>query len=279
MGARKKLKWRDGVVMTWGGLRGAVGLALAIAVKELRGDAVAEKSKQLLLFHVGGLAFCTLFFNGTSSGALLGALGMTKRSGEASMLLDQHVEKQLALVSLRIFKVRVNDMNERYRKCGIYGVAPDLEPLFTTQEMWRKVAPYSAFLRKGPMFHAIRVEINDDAGGERDASRLPLVRKAWLRAVSVHVWEEIEQDLIPVDSLATRVLLAAIEKSMDTIMDDEGVRRDGGTGLWETIEAHGAFETKAPPREGDRRLLSFGSAHSPPASLPQRSGTCTCRSS
>ena len=82
------------------------------------GDAVAERSKQLLLFHVGGLAFCTLFFNGTSSGALLGALGMTKRSEEAAMLLDQHVEKQLALVSMRIFKVRVNDMNVRYRNCG-----------------------------------------------------------------------------------------------------------------------------------------------------------------
>ena len=108
MSKYQKLKAHDGVVMCWGGLRGAVGLALAIVVKHLvwlgeAGDAPKEKSKQLLLFHVGGIAFLTLLVNGTSSGKLLEMLHMTDKS-ETTKHLEKHVEISLAKESLLKFK-------------------------------------------------------------------------------------------------------------------------------------------------------------------------------
>jgi NhaP-type Na+/H+ or K+/H+ antiporter len=59
--------------MVWAGLRGAVGLALALLVAQTGGDQRAGKQ---MLFMVAGLAFLTLIVNGTTSGPLLEWWGM-----------------------------------------------------------------------------------------------------------------------------------------------------------------------------------------------------------
>ena len=59
--------------MVYGGLRGAVGLALAISVKSSISDTV---NGDRIVFHISGLAFLTLIINGTTSGLVLKKLGM-----------------------------------------------------------------------------------------------------------------------------------------------------------------------------------------------------------
>lgn len=71
------LNWRDAVVMVWGGLRGAVGLALALIVK-LDSNIKDEHFQSLVVFHMGLMATATLLVNGTSMPFLLRALGVTK---------------------------------------------------------------------------------------------------------------------------------------------------------------------------------------------------------
>lgn len=64
--------------MVYGGLRGAVGLALALIVKdELRDDG---KVWQLVVFHTAMIAILTLFINGTTTGFLLRGLRMLESS-------------------------------------------------------------------------------------------------------------------------------------------------------------------------------------------------------
>merc|ERR1719419_622955 len=64
---------KDAFFMGYGGLRGAVGLALAISVKASIDD---ERAADQLLFLVAGLAFLTLIINGTTSGMLLNKFRM-----------------------------------------------------------------------------------------------------------------------------------------------------------------------------------------------------------
>ncbi|OQR78208.1 sodium/hydrogen exchanger 7-like, partial [Tropilaelaps mercedesae] len=73
------LQWQDAVVMTWGGLRGAVGLALALSVARnpyIEHPEVGHK----ILIHVSGIVMLTLLVNATTTNMLLRVLGMNALS-------------------------------------------------------------------------------------------------------------------------------------------------------------------------------------------------------
>jgi len=67
--------WKAGVIVTYGGLRGAVSLALALIV-ELERD-IGENIKKRTLFLVSGIVVLTILINGTTTGSLLEYLGLT----------------------------------------------------------------------------------------------------------------------------------------------------------------------------------------------------------
>ena len=72
------LTFADAAVCWWGGLRGAVGLALALAVNE--GDALYADRKvgPMALLCTGVVVVLTLAVNGTTTGFLLQRLGLTR---------------------------------------------------------------------------------------------------------------------------------------------------------------------------------------------------------
>ncbi|KAJ9464158.1 Sodium/hydrogen exchanger 7 [Diplonema papillatum] len=78
-----QLDWRNACLCCWGGLRGAVGLALALIIA---GDTSiscgGEDPKPLLglrfLFHVAGIVVLTLCVNGVTTGFVVGKLGLDK---------------------------------------------------------------------------------------------------------------------------------------------------------------------------------------------------------
>ncbi|GMH98100.1 hypothetical protein TrST_g10779 [Triparma strigata] len=68
---------KDMLVEGWGGLRGAVGLALAILVRNQNASSSEAKNGTILLVHVTGVASLTLLINATTATPLLKKLGMT----------------------------------------------------------------------------------------------------------------------------------------------------------------------------------------------------------
>jgi len=85
------IDWKDVIVMTWGGLRGAVGLALSLIV-DLDVNRVDPKFRALTIFYMGLIAALTLLVNGTSMPVILGWLGVTKPKPEKLEVL-LHVVK------------------------------------------------------------------------------------------------------------------------------------------------------------------------------------------
>ena len=94
---------KDSAFMVWAGLRGAVGISLAILVVQNGGD---ERAGQEILFLVSGLAFLTLLVSGTTSGALLRYWGMI---GAPAIK-----RRMIAKVQTR---VTANSENEYMRTC------------------------------------------------------------------------------------------------------------------------------------------------------------------
>lgn len=83
----------DTILMTWGGLRGAVGLALAIQVNNDRApneqgvEQITKTDAQRLLFFVSGIAFLTTTVNATTAPFLVHRLGITATSQARRTLL------------------------------------------------------------------------------------------------------------------------------------------------------------------------------------------------
>mmetsp|Transcript_50579 Transcript_50579/g.118121 ORF Transcript_50579/g.118121 Transcript_50579/m.118121 type:complete len:1327 (-) Transcript_50579:99-4079(-) len=90
----------EAFLMTWGGLRGAVGLALAIQVRsEKAGGAISELEARRVLFYTGGIATLTMVINATTCPKLVRALGIVQGHGaQRTMLLSLH-EQMVCLAS------------------------------------------------------------------------------------------------------------------------------------------------------------------------------------
>ena len=87
--------WNETCFQIYGGLRGAVGIALAIAIEndavELGGDFLAERIDVRQLYQmVGGIALLTLAINGTTAGPILIKLGLTESSEARHRIIDAY---------------------------------------------------------------------------------------------------------------------------------------------------------------------------------------------
>ncbi len=72
------LTFKQTLVLTYGGLRGAVGLVLALVV-DLE-DSIDQRTRDLVVFHVGGIALLSLLINGTTIRFLISKLGLSRVS-------------------------------------------------------------------------------------------------------------------------------------------------------------------------------------------------------
>jgi NhaP-type Na+/H+ or K+/H+ antiporter len=99
------LSWRDGVMLSWGGLRGALGMTLALDVKLAFADKNPDAGS-LMLFHVGGIAICTLLINGVLSGKVLKLLGLTKPDEYREVLLED-VDRRIRQSCQAVFEKEV----------------------------------------------------------------------------------------------------------------------------------------------------------------------------
>eukprot|EP00932_Pfiesteria_piscicida_P022746 SRR837773.9495.p1 GENE.SRR837773.9495~~SRR837773.9495.p1 ORF type:complete len:147 (+),score=10.02 SRR837773.9495:69-443(+) len=83
------LTWREGLIMVYGGLRGAVGLAMGLMVEH---DEYIDRSIAVTVaFNVSGIVFLTLVVNGTTVSKVYKMLNPYP----ANMHRIQHLTKQL----------------------------------------------------------------------------------------------------------------------------------------------------------------------------------------
>lgn len=90
---------RESVILTWGGLRGALAMTLALMVSYT--PAIPEDIRSQVLFFTAGIVTLTLCINATTMRALLNRLGLT------------HVPSARTMLTYRIEK-SIRDNSEKY---------------------------------------------------------------------------------------------------------------------------------------------------------------------
>ena len=209
-----QLEWKDGVVMAWGGLRGAVGLALALVVQEERAHTDEAKSAEQLLFLVSGIAMLTLLINGWSCKTLLDYLGMTVESSDT-----RHVRAYAKSAAAHAAAIALHDIVAKYG-LDVHGAAQVEKSQLQRQatQRWNRVR---AATRLGVVQEALaydtgvyggNVEEDDldaadkEAASESNEQVLQRMRGMFLRALKAEFWEMIEKGLVPRGSFAAQIL-------------------------------------------------------------------------
>ena len=90
-------------VMLWGGLRGAVSLALALAVTEQ--DAVPEQARQFIAVVTTGFVLATLFINGITLRPLIRMLGLNQLSP-----VERTIRNQALVVALEDLQDKASEV-------------------------------------------------------------------------------------------------------------------------------------------------------------------------
>lgn len=103
----KPVSHRFKVVILWGGLRGAVTLALALAVTE--NQALDDDVKRFVALGATGFVLFGLFVNGTSLRKIITRLGLDKLSS-----VDQGVRNQILALALSGVRDSVQEAGQRY---------------------------------------------------------------------------------------------------------------------------------------------------------------------
>ncbi len=99
---------RDAVFMTWGGLRGAVSMALALSLVQSTENGetiISATDSHRVFFLVGGIAALTLIINATTSGYVLKSLDLKGGVTTEDMhILFHYVKKRIRLKAFRLLE-------------------------------------------------------------------------------------------------------------------------------------------------------------------------------
>ena len=113
IGLADKVSMAYTTVMFWGGLRGAVSLALALAIHE--NEAIPEDIRSFVVVMVTGFVLFTLFVNAPTMGPLMAWLGLDKLSAA-----DLDVRNRVLAKALSDVRDEIQDVARDYR------IEPDL---------------------------------------------------------------------------------------------------------------------------------------------------------
>lgn len=86
------LSKRESVILTWGGLRGALGMTLALMVSYT--PAIPEDVRSQILFFTAGIVTLTLCINATTTRWLLNRLGLIN-TPSARIILENKIQKTI----------------------------------------------------------------------------------------------------------------------------------------------------------------------------------------
>eukprot|EP01034_Spumella_vulgaris_P023864 gene23864-30140_t len=245
----------EALFVTWGGLRGAVSMAIALSLAHSVDShqtvvSVADSNRMFVL--VGGTAALTLVVNATLSSGVLGALGLTESSSSAQTLcMQQYVKRCMHRKASRLLQQVCGTSNtiDGYScsrqlvisYCSIFSgqvdesasesLTPDRDSshstLGTSERSLSENPPLQVNTAVNSRHSSVNQVVNSaQSSYKTDATCYPdllwndcessaQLRRAFLEVVRVNYWKQINSGKLPRKSTATLALLNSIDVAME----------------------------------------------------------------
>lgn len=180
-----ELSMSEGIVMVWAGLRGAIGIVMAIIVDT--DPAIPHAKGAKVIFYVGGIAALTILVNAVTCGPLLQYLGMTAET-EIAARKKQHYQLQMKHYADELLRNQQIGADTRFK-----GVQVDLVKRMLQNE-----------------FHEAHAITKPKVGREY----VGFYREMLLEAVKQNYWEDINTEIIPKNSAVAQILLDSVDECL-----------------------------------------------------------------
>mmetsp|Transcript_35226 Transcript_35226/g.64351 ORF Transcript_35226/g.64351 Transcript_35226/m.64351 type:complete len:874 (-) Transcript_35226:113-2734(-) len=183
-----RVSWGEGVVIVWAGMRGAVGLLMALIAD--RSPTTSEETGTRIMFHVGGTAALMLVINGPLMPVVLRYTGLMRTTTEQSTMLEKE-RYQLAIFT----KQRLHH----------YLTAHETEELFGKAETSRVEAMM-------PLMHVSRPVIPPTESLNKKG--VALLRGSLLRVVKSVYWKMIDEGVLSKKNRVSKVLCDSADNAL-----------------------------------------------------------------
>jgi len=200
-----KVSTEEIIFMSWGGLRGALAIALSMVVLQYHEEMhieVADAKK--LFFLIGGNVSMTLIINATTSRLLLTSLGLVGKVDRDHTRTLNHIR---------------NQMHVKMEKC-IAGIGQDGDA--GSIKMKQSVQQLLKVLNEGDMFKLQKDEENPFKGNDKGG--LEKIRKMFLDLVKVQYWKDINSGVLSRNSSNGRYLIYTVDVEEETLDSHIGLR-------------------------------------------------------
>ncbi|ESQ35344.1 hypothetical protein EUTSA_v10006906mg [Eutrema salsugineum] len=185
------LNWKESIILTWSGLRGAVSLSLALSVKQSSGNSyLSSETGTRFLFFTGGIVFLTLVVNGSTTQLLLHLLHMDTLTATKKRILE-HTKCEMMKTALNAFENLGDD-----------------EELGSAD--WQTVIRHISCLRD--------LEVNPRNGceaGNLDPTNIMDIRIRFLNGVQAAYWELLDDGRITHST--SNVLMQSVDEALDLV--------------------------------------------------------------
>ena len=144
------IDWKQAAVLVYGGLRGAVGLTLALLINlEPANPLLTQENQDRILFHTAGIVFLTLIINGSTSKMLLQVLKLDRVSSS---------EHEMFVFKMQGVENELNSIVKSMKKCPFLGDAdwPTVMryiPCASSEIYWHRIAKGYIVLTKKELEH------------------------------------------------------------------------------------------------------------------------------
>ncbi|KAL0693211.1 hypothetical protein Bca4012_060391 [Brassica carinata] len=188
------LDWKEGVILVWSGLRGAVALSLSLSVKQSSGNSfLSRETGTLFIFFTGGIVFLTLIVNGSTTQFALRLLRMDGLPATKLRILD-YTKYEMLNKALQAFEDLGDD--------------EELGPAD-----WPTVEKYISSLKdsEGEQVHPH----SGSKTGNLDSTSLKDIRIRFLNGVQAAYWEMLDEGRI--SESTANILMRSVDEALDRV--------------------------------------------------------------